>query len=294
MHQLIGFLLSFFYLFKLILFFKQNEVLVLSSQFHQSVCRKIGDRLIFQNCIIVLTNCHEPIPLPFVESVAKNFNVQVEYAKCNLSHAKDDGLETGIIFRWIISNWEKIKNRSISKIIFNHAHENSNHQRISLSKQLLLLFNYSSQYFCERDYGVLYPYYLETNLINGKSTLRGVNNINIIEILNNITKGTSFENINSTNSKNKWRSGQASQFFLSSSLITNNHSISDYIKMLDNMHKVVSNVDAIFNTIHYNVISANKFVAECFERGWNVLFTNKSYIDYYTPNTLGRLVIYRQ
>ena len=243
--------------------------------------------LFFKNVYLVLAYCKEEIPLPEVDKVSKTYGITVDYAKCNLSASSIDACEGGIVLRWIISNWDKLQNGSISKVIFHHAHENSWHQK-GLSKQLeRLLLQY--KYFCEIDFGEMYRHVIDHPITNGSSILH---RIDFIQILKNLTKGTSFENINLSNSKNIWRTGQGSAFFVSSSLITRSRSISDYLKMLDNTHKTVEILKEIFNQTNNRIVTSNKYVAEVYERGWNALFANKTYIDYHLPEALGKVNYY--
>lgn len=250
-------------------------------------CGEIGNNLIFQNCYIVLAYCTEEIPIVEVENVSKKYGVTVEYAKCNISASNIDACEAGIIIRWIISNWDKMKNGMISKIIFHHAHETSWHQK-SLSKQLERLFR-EHQYFCNHKYGEIYRYLIDHPIVNGTAFIRGTD---FIQIMKNVTKGTSFSNFNRTNSLNIWRAGQGSAFFVDSSLIIENHSLSDYQIMLENVHKTVIFLNDFFNKTNNKKSKSNKLVGETFERAWRTLFTNMSYIDYRLPDFLGEVKLY--
>lgn len=250
-------------------------------------CGNIGNNLIFQNCYIVLTYCNEKIPIIEVENVSKIYGIPVEYAKCNQTASSIDACEAGIILRWIILNWNKLKDGLISKIIFHHAHETSWHQK-SLSKQLKRLFS-EHKYFCNRKYGEIYRYVIDHPIKNGSAFIRGTNFIQIIE---NVTKGTSFANFNRTNSLNTWRTGQGSAFFVDSSLIVNNHSLLDYQIMLENVHKTVAFLDDLFNRTNNTLSKSNKLVGETFERSWRTLFANESYIDYKLPDFLGEIIVY--
>ena len=260
-------------------FFDQNR--------HFNYCGKIGNNLIFQNCYVVLTYCNEKIPIYEVENVSKKYGITTEYAKCNTSASNIDACEAGIILRWIILNWNKIKNGLISKVIFHHAHENSWHQT-GLSHQLNRIFS-EHNYFCNRKYGELYRYVIDHPIKNNSAFIRGTNFIQIIE---NVTNGTSFSNFNRTNSFNIWRAGQGSAFFVDSSLILLNHSLHDYQKMLNNVHKTVILLDEVFNKTKNKLSKSNKLVGETFERSWRVLFTNKSYIDDVLPDFLGDIRLY--
>lgn len=252
-----------------------------------SFCGKIDNYLIFQNCYLVLTYCNEEIPIAEVENVSKIYGITVEYAKCNKSASNIDACEAGIILRWIISNWENLNKGLISKVIFHHAHENSWHQT-GLSNQLERLFT-EHHYFCNQKYGEIYRHVIDHPIKNGSAFIRGTD---FIQIMGNVTKGTSFSNFNRTNSLNTWRTGQGSAFFVDSSLILSDHSLSDYQIMLDNVHKTVIHLDDFFNKTKNKLSKSNKLVGETFERSWRVLFANKSYIDEVLPDFLGEIKLY--
>lgn len=236
----------------------------------------------YENVVIVLSYCRDKIPLESLESLAKSYNITVEYTKCNLSKDYFEAYEISPMLRWIIQNWKQIFNGTFLKIIFHHAHENSWHQN-NLTLQLnKLLKSYS--YFWGRKYGEIYPHIVEHPLINEKVIYAKAN---IIDILDNFTSGTSFSSFNRSNHKNIWRSGQNSAFFIDGSLLLKGHTINDYNTLLVNLRKTILNTHNLFGAK-----SASYLVAECIERGWNALFTNKSYIDYKFPTSFGKSKIY--
>lgn len=259
----------------------------ISNNERTSRCGLYGSQLIFENTYIVLTYCFERIPIEPVERVASQYNVTVQYAKCNSTYGKIEANEVGTIFHWIIDNWSKIKNGSISKVIFHHAHEHSPHQEgNTLSRQLVKLFNAYS-YFCGRDFGEVYPFYIEHELINETAFICAYN---FIETLDTLTRGTSFAHFNRSNSKNTWRSGRNSAFFVSAKALTKNHKLSDYKKFLNNIHETVVNLDPKLTREKYRR-STNFYVGECVERAWYVLFTNQTYSDYQFPKSFGKFII---
>ena len=103
-----------------------------------------------------------------------------------------------------------------------------------------------------------------------------------------LTEGTSFSGFNRSNSKNIWRSGRNSAFFVSRKLILNKHKIEDYERMLDNIHDAVVFLEPYLIRDNYRRES-NFYVGECVERAWYVLFTNKSYSEYPFPNSFGNI-----
>lgn len=253
----------------------------------KSFCGKYGNDLIFENVYLVLTCCFEHIPIRSVEKVARQYNITVRYAKCNSKYGKIEANEVGTILHWIIDNWDKIEKGQIAKIIFHHAHEFSLHQEGRLlSEQLRRLLD-SYDYFCYRDFGEIYPFYIEHDLINETAFICAYD---FIKTLDTLTAGTSFAHFNRSNSKNIWRSGRNSAFFVSSTAITNNHNHSDYEKMLDNIHKTVVELDPKLTRENYRR-STNFYVGECVERFWFCMFTNQSYSDYEFPKSFGKIMI---
>ena len=223
--------------------------------------------------------------------VCTRFGVSVSYADCveqcaNGSCVDREARETGMILRWLVANYHLFEQGVLRKVIFNHAHENSWHQRnFSVQLERLLL---SGSYFDKNEYGDVYPQYIDhairSKTVNGRIVASiPYSGFDILDVLRFITSGTNFEGFNSTNVHGVWRSGQATSFFLSSQAVLR-HPQRDYQLLLERTRLLVSRMGTAWN---YRI-------AEATERGWSVFFTNRTWLSYTVPPPpeLGTMIVY--
>lgn len=220
--------------------------------------------------------------IPTVDEVCAKWGVRVDIADCVPEANGKDARETGIILRWIINNYDLMKSGFINRVVFHHHHETSHHQRgQTLSSALNRLFE-ARQYYFGYDFGDIFPFYLEKaiNYENGVPHFR-VKGIEIFNMMERITEGTSFRYFNRTNSNGRWRNGQATGFFISAAKITSVPK-SDYETLLKNVHRAV---------YEYSILGvtkdANYLVGEVMERMWQVIFSNCTWPCYNIPGNFG-------
>lgn len=227
----------------------------------------------YQGSVMVLLRCVVNGPkerIPSVDEVCAKWGVRVDIADCVPEANGKDARETGIILRWIINNYDFFKAGFIDRVVFHHHHETSHHQRgQTLSSAINRLFDARSYYF-GNDFGDIFPFYLEKGIqydSNGVPHF-SVKGVDIFEMMEKITEGTSFRYFNRTNSNKRWRNGQATGFFVSGEKITSVPK-EDYIKLLNNVHKTVYEYAAKGVTK-----DSNYLVGEIMERVWQVMFSN--------------------
>ena len=194
--------------------------------------------------------------------------------------------ETGMILRWILSNYEALRIGTIERVVFNHAHESSWHQS-NFTRQLERLFE-ASQFFFGNDYGDVFPYYIDhrvsvTNTGGGRAVHVFYRHFDILGVLQYLTQGTRFEYFNRTNRFGVWRSGQATSFFVSRRALLR-YSPHDYAILLRRTRSLIRS----------RGFDWNYYVAEVTERSWQVLLTNKTWVSYRfePPPSFGRTRVY--
>ena len=232
--------------------------------------------------VLVLLACNAPgsttnESMSEAINVCNRHGIKVTFARCYYDPITKkfpkEGRETGIILRWIISNYGRLADGYYKHIIFNHAHENSWHQS-HFSVQLDKLLS-SPGYLLDNDYGDVYPYFIDHAIKISPTT--GVpsvpyNHLDILEILSKLTNGTRISFFNRTNSYNVWRSGQSSSFFVSNTAILR-YTKEEYVRFLENTRALIKQCRGRWNY----------YISEVTERSWYVIFTNKTWIEYRTP-----------
>ena len=243
--------------------------------------------------VLVLLTCDAPgvttnESMSEAIAVSNRHGIKVTFARCYYDPITkkfpEDGRETGIILRWIISNYDRLADGSYKHVIFNHAHENSWHQS-HFSVQLDKLLS-ERDYLLNNDYGDVYPYFIDHPIKISPTT--GASSVpycfmDIVGILSRITNGTRINYFNRTNSYNVWRSGQSTSFFVSNTAILR-YTKEEYVRFLENTLALVKQSRGRWN---YHV-------SEVTERSWYVIFTNKTWIEYRTlpPQNIGRTQVY--
>lgn len=233
--------------------------------------------------VLVFLRCGARDRLPRSEQAAAAFGFLVDYSDCEEATNAVDARETALLLRWVIRNFDLLSSSRWDKVVFNHGHETSWHQP-DLASQLVKLF--SSSYFREREFGELYPNFLCHKMDKGRVPYRG---FDLLDVLALCLNGTSFQSFNrGQRGLQFWLSGQNTAFFVSARLLTSGRSVSDYKRVLENVHRVVVSMQP-----RLGLEDANYYVGEVFERAWTVLFTNRTVADVSVPSNFGRFNVVR-